>query len=147
MYDRTSSLECVNQAQKQLFTQKSRSIEAIPPTKAALIQHTKRATYQAGYCWAQVMIPAPYLPLPCEWEWKKEEPNGWEANWTTLPEAKAACRELPRCGCKKGCRRQCKCQKAALQCTALCHCGGLCNEIKRTYYFVGFVNDVMEEAV
>ena len=40
----------------QLFTQKGRSIEGIPPTKAALIQHTKRATYQAGYCWGQVMI-------------------------------------------------------------------------------------------
>ena len=38
MYDRTRSLECVNQARKQLFTQKGRSIEAIPPTKAALIQ-------------------------------------------------------------------------------------------------------------
>ena len=38
MYDRTSSLECVNQARKQLFTQKGRPIEAIPPTKAAHIQ-------------------------------------------------------------------------------------------------------------
>ena len=47
------------------------------------------------------MIPAPELPSPSEWGWKKKEPNGWEANWTTLPEATTACRELLRCGCKK----------------------------------------------
>ena len=62
LYDRTSNFECVNQARKQLFTQKDRSIEGIPPTKAALIQRTKRATYQAGYCWGQVMIADPELP-------------------------------------------------------------------------------------
>ena len=128
LYDRTSNLECVNQARKQLFTQKGRSIEGIPPTKAALIQHTKRATYQAGYCWGQVMIAAPVLPSPSDWGWTRKEPNGWEVNWTTLPEATKACRELLRCGCKKGCRRKCKCLKAALQCTALCHCGGICSE-------------------
>ena len=51
LYDRASDLEYVNQAWKQLFTQRGRSIEGIPPTKASLIQLTKRATYQAGYCW------------------------------------------------------------------------------------------------
>ena len=84
-YDRTSNFECVNQAQKQLFTQKGRSIEGIPPSKAALIQHTKRATYQAGYCWGQVMIAAPELPSPSDWGWTRKEPNGWEVCWTTLP--------------------------------------------------------------
>lgn len=49
LYDRTSSLESVNQARKQLFTQKGRTLDEIPPTQAALIQHTKRAAYQAGY--------------------------------------------------------------------------------------------------
>ena len=67
LYDCTSNLECGNQAQMQLFTQKGRSIEGIPPTKAALIQHTKWATYQAGYCWGQVMIAAAELPSPSDW--------------------------------------------------------------------------------
>ena len=96
--------------------------------KAALIQHTKWATYQAGYCWGQVMIAAPELPSPSDWGWTRKEPNGWEVNWTTLPEATKACRELLWCGCKKGCRCKCKCLKAALQCTALCHYGGICSE-------------------
>ena len=128
LYDRTSSLECVNQSRKQLFTQKGRSIEGLPPTKAALIEHTKRAAYQAGHCWSQAMIAAPELPSPSDWGWTRKEPSGWEVCWTTLPEATKACRELLRCGCTKGCKGQCKCLKAALQCTALCRCGGLCSE-------------------
>ena len=128
IYDRTSSLQCINQVRKQLFTQKGRAIEGLPPTKAALIQHTKRAAYQAGYSWAQVMIPDPKIPSPSEWDWKSKESGGWEICWTTLPEATKVCRELLRCGCKKGCKKQCNCLKAALQCTALCHCGGLCTE-------------------
>ena len=49
LYDRSSSQECVNEARKQLFTQKGRTIEGLPPTQAALTHHIKRAAYQAGY--------------------------------------------------------------------------------------------------
>ena len=121
LYDRTSNLDCVNRARMQLCTQKGRSVKGIPPTKAALIQHTKPATYnyQAGYYWGQVMIAAPEL----------SSPSGCEVCGTTLPQATKASRELLRCGCKKGgYRHQCKRLKAALQCTALCHCSGLCSE-------------------
>ena len=126
LYDRTSSQEHVNDARKQLFTQNCRTIDALPPTRAALIQHAKRAAYQAGYCWGQMMIPAPELPSPSEWGWVQRDSGCWDIYWTTLPEATLACRQLLRCSCKKGCRGQCKCLKAALPCTALCYCGGLC---------------------
>ena len=53
-------------------------------------------------------------PSPREWGWKKKPGGGWSINWTTLPEASEACRELLRCGCKNGCRGRCKYQKAAL---------------------------------
>ena len=128
LYDRTSSLEDINQARKHLFAQKGRSIENIPLTKAALVQHIKRAVYQTGYCWAQATTSSPDLPCPSKWGWKRKEPCSWEANWTSLPEATVACRERLRCGCKKGCKKNCKCSKAALQCTALCQCGGQCTE-------------------
>ena len=128
LYDRTSSQMSVNDARMQLFTQKGRTIDGLPPTKAALVQHTMRAAYQAGHCWAQAMVASPELPSPSEWGWNKTTDGEWEVNWTTLPEATQACRELIRCGCKKGCRGRCKCQKAALECTALCSCGGLCGD-------------------
>ena len=128
MYDRTSSQESVNQARKELFTKKGRAIDGLPPMQAALIQHTKRAAYQAGHCWGQVIVAAPELPSPGDWGWKKEDTGGWEVNWTTLLEVAKACHELLRCGCKKGCRGKCKCAKAALQCISLCQCGGLCSQ-------------------
>lgn len=128
LYDRTSSLEDINQARKHHFAQKGRSIENIPQTKAALVQHIKRAVYQAGNCSAQATTSSPDLPCPSEWGWKRKEPCSWETNWTSLPEATVACRELLRCGCKKGCKKNCKCSKAALQCTALCQCVVQCTE-------------------
>ena len=76
LYDRSSNLECVNRARKQLFTQKGRSVKDIPPTKAALIRHTKPAMYQAGFCWGQVMIAAPELPSLSDWGWTRKEPSG-----------------------------------------------------------------------
>ena len=124
MYDRTSDIEEVNEARKYLFTQKSRSLENLPPTLAALEQHIKRVCYQSN-CWNQALNPNPDLPSPADWGWKEEQ-TGWQPVWTTLPEASRSCSELVCCGCKKGCTRRCKCFKAALQCTALCFCSGDC---------------------
>lgn len=124
MYDRMSDTMEVNEARKQLFTQKSRALENIPPTKAALEQHIKRAAYQA-IVWRNALVPDPELPSPSDWGWLKE-PTGWQPLWTTLPEASQTCYELIHCGCKKGCSARCKCKKAALKCTALCSCSGDC---------------------
>ena len=49
LYDRTSDLELVNDARKWLFTQKSRTLDNIPPTQAALRQHIKQHIKQASY--------------------------------------------------------------------------------------------------
>ena len=46
MYDRTTEATEVNYARRQLFTQKSQTLENIPPTQTALKQHTKRTCYQ-----------------------------------------------------------------------------------------------------
>lgn len=51
LYDRTSTASTVNDARKQLFTRKGRQFHALPPTRAALVQHVKRTTYQAGHIW------------------------------------------------------------------------------------------------
>ena len=124
MYDRTSDIVEINEARKQLFTQKSRSLENLPPTLAALEQHIKRASHQSN-CWNLALIPDPDLPSPADWGWKKDQ-TGWQPVWTNLPEASQSCSELIRCGCKKGCTGMCKCFKAALKCTALCFCSGDC---------------------
>ncbi len=112
LYDRTSDLLQVNDARKQLFTQKSRSLENIPPTYAALKEHVKRASYQA-YCWNQALVPNPDIPSPSDWGWEKNYSGCWQPFWTTLSQASNTCYELIHCGCKKGCRGKCKCVKAA----------------------------------
>ena len=48
LYDRSSSLEEVDDCRRSLFTTKGRNIESIPPTKDALIQHSRRALLHGG---------------------------------------------------------------------------------------------------
>ena len=123
LYDRGSQLSSVD-ARQQLFCKRSRSLDRIPPTSAALRQHILRAAYQGGHVWSQVHMALPQLPSPLEWGWKKDEL--WRPVWTTLPQAQQSCYELIHCSCKKACRGLCKCSRSSLQCTALCSCGGNC---------------------
>ena len=118
LIDKTSEATEFNEARKQLFTRKTRAVENMPPTKAALEQHMKRAAFQA-HVWCKSLETDPQLPSPADWGWVKEE-SGWQSLWTTLAEASQGCYELIHCGCKKACTNRCKCKKSALKCTALC---------------------------
>ena len=127
LYDRTSELVSVDACRKNLFARKGRSMESIPPTRDALIQHTKRACFQAVFVWNQCLKVSPPIPHASNWGW--ELSNGqWNPMWMTLPQASKACSELLKCGCKKGCTKNCKCVKALMKCTSLCNCGGECHD-------------------
>lgn len=56
MYDRSSTVTSVDDARLEMFARKQRPYEAIPPTRAALLQHVKRAAYQAGCIWGQTIL-------------------------------------------------------------------------------------------
>ena len=45
LYDHTSDIMNMNDARRQRFTQKSRSLEKLPPSQEALKQHIKRACF------------------------------------------------------------------------------------------------------
>lgn len=125
LYDRTADQTSVNSARQYFFTQKNWQIGNIPPTRDALMQHIKRAAYQA-YVWSQTLVVSPTLPSPSDCGWKLEG-SDWHPVWMTLPEADKCCPELIRCGCKTGCTtRRCKCVRTSLKCTALCSCEGEC---------------------
>ena len=128
VYNKTSCRSHVNEARLDLFTRKARDIHVlnIPPTQGCLIEHVRRAAYQAGYSWSQLLVPLPDLPQPNKWGWTETAEGAWKVMWSKLPEASKVCRELISCGCMKGCRTNCKCKKAALPCTALCKCTGSC---------------------
>ena len=72
LYSRTSTALTVNEARQEIFSKKSRAIENIPPTQAALLQLTKRAVYQAGHVWGSSLIAKPQIPSPQEWGWRRE---------------------------------------------------------------------------
>ena len=78
MYDRSSICTNLNEARKDLFARKGRSIEAIPSTADAFLQHAKRAVYQAAYCWAQCLSPRFDLPSPSQWGWHKQADEKWK---------------------------------------------------------------------
>ena len=49
IYDKTSNLEYVNEARRELFCQKNRTMETIPPTQDAFLQHCRRAAYRLAF--------------------------------------------------------------------------------------------------
>ena len=61
-YDRTSSFTSVSKARQKLFSKRSRQ----PPlTRAALVNHAKRAVFQ----WPPTLLKEPILPCPSQWGW------------------------------------------------------------------------------
>lgn len=67
LYDKTSCIHDVTEARQHLFTKKQRSLESLPPTREALLQHLKRAAYQGAIIWGQCMISNPQIPKPDSW--------------------------------------------------------------------------------
>lgn len=119
LYDRTSHLASINVAREELFCRKNRSVERIPPTQNALLQHVKRAIYQAGI-WTTSTLEQQVVPSPHEFGWSKES-KSWIPVWITIPEVSKACSQLIKCSCKGDCSN-CKCGKANLVCSPLCNC-------------------------
>ena len=127
MYSKTCGSATVDDARCHLFSTGSRSLENIPPTRAALFQHVKRSLIQASFIWKQSTSCHQTIPEFHQWGWEHDEHSlGWLPFWTTLPDASKACALLLHCGCTKGCRRNCKCWRAGVHCTTLCKCEGGC---------------------
>ena len=63
MYDKTSNCIDVNSARKKLFVKKGRQINNISPTSEALLQHFKRAVYQANTSGVRLKIPLQFFRI------------------------------------------------------------------------------------
>lgn len=121
MYDRSSTAVSVDEARLDMFARKQRPYEAIPPTRAALLQHTKRAAYQAGCIWGQATQRKPQEESPADWGWTKVGAQ-WQVYWTANASVAQSCQQLAKCNCKSECCGRCKCLKLGFNCTALCGC-------------------------
>ena len=127
VYDKASTSLSINQTRKELFCLKSVTMEKMPPTRNALLQHTRRAVHQASI-WATSTEAQQEVPSPAEFAWEKVA-SGWVPVWLTVPELSKACQELIKCSCKGNCS-SCKCGKAQLKCSPLCNCK--CNSYSRS---------------
>ena len=119
LYDRTSPLSLVNDAREELFCKRNRSVDRLPPTQDALLQHTRRSLYQAGI-WTTSTQGQQVVPSPEEFSWTKSS-STWIPVWITIPEVSKGCRELIKCHCKGDCSN-CTCAKANIACSPLCNC-------------------------
>ena len=90
LYNRTSLQTTVIEARQELFSKGNQTLENIPPTQVAFLQHTRRAVHQAGHIWGNALVLKPSLPSPSDWGWDKDE-NRWKPVWTLLPQAQQIC--------------------------------------------------------
>ena len=123
LYSVSCTLTDVNKAHQQIFAQSSRTFEYLPPTKAALEEHIKRTTLQAGYVWGQSIIATQVLPSPSLWGWVQSETR-WVPFWTALPRAANTKNVLISCGCNTSCTGRCSFYEKDIVCTARCRYSG-----------------------
>lgn len=121
LYDKSSPTSNINDARLDLFARKQRSYDSIPPTRGALVEHIKRATYMAGCIWGQSVSCNMSIVSPGGFGWIKKG-DTWQIVWTKVAPIAESCQQLTKCGCKSECRGRCKCFKLSLPCTALCSC-------------------------
>ena len=57
-------------------------LRKLPPSREALLQHTKRACYQAGYLWQECESDLDH-PDPKLWGWTFNEDHGLIPCWLT----------------------------------------------------------------
>ena len=74
MYDKTSTRVSVNEARRDIFAKKGRSLENMPQSQDALLQHIKRSIYQCSL-WETCSEAFRAIPEPTDWGWKLEDIN------------------------------------------------------------------------
>ncbi|KAL8593397.1 hypothetical protein ACOMHN_067072 [Nucella lapillus] len=71
MYSKSCGLGRVNEARFRLFTSGKKTLEALPPTQAALYQHIRRAVLQNIF-WTQATSVHQDIPDFHDWGWHKD---------------------------------------------------------------------------
>ena len=92
VYDKTSTSLSINQTRRELFCLKNVTMERMPPTQNALLQHMKRAVYQASI-WVTSTEVREMIPSPSEYGWEQVD-NVWSPLWLTVSELSKGCQDL-----------------------------------------------------
>lgn len=104
-----------------MFCQKKQKNEMLPPTSDCLLQHLKRANYQA-FVWRHALEAMQDLESPEGHGWVRDSELLVPLNMTKAP-APESLLELTTCKCKtSSCLRNCSCNNTGLACTEGCYC-------------------------
>lgn len=92
-------------------------LSKLPPTSAALKQHSYRVFHQIQSWLGKNMQPT-------QWGWKKMG-NILSPVFTTEAPAPISILKVISCNCKKGCGKRCGCVRVGLRCSTMCsNCHG-----------------------
>ncbi len=126
VYDQLTT-RVVNECRYQLFcARKGEVVSAqLPPCRDCLVQHSKRANYQAAI-WKRCLHGDPKVPNPEKYGWVQND-GSLEIHWMTGSPAPSAVLELMSCSCTRSCHENiCPCMVHGLKCTQMCkakNCG------------------------
>ena len=114
LYSKKSSTEFVDEARMESFCTDNITMENIPPTADALLQHEKQQPIKL-LLWISSQDFQQKQPKPESWGWTWDEcSKKWQPVWINQPIASNSCLELIKCACEseQGCGARCSCKKA-----------------------------------
>ena len=112
----------VNDLRWFLYSNRAAEGESLPPTTGSLTLHIQRAHYIA-MIWRKTGESHPCLPSPVNFGWEFDMSTHHYAPVRCLnPPAPTSVMNLVKCGCKRGCKGKCSCQKNNIPCTEVCNC-------------------------
>ena len=121
----------VNESRYRLFCRSSGAEETLPPNKSALLQHAKRACYQAAI-YKRALISKMNCPSPVGYGWNINSDLQLQINWFSGTTT-ADLLKIVTCKCKTGCKtKRCVCKSHSLLCTELCQCA-TCENVEETH--------------
>ena len=106
----------------EMFCKAQAEAQNLPPTRAALLEHTKRAQFQARI-WKTADVPNPSIGTPNDYGWVTSA-DGYMPKVTSLDPAPKAVLSLINCACTKSqcSTNRCSCKRNNMLCTELCRC-------------------------
>ena len=102
------------------------NLRLLPPSKVGLIEHAKRAAYEAGWVVYQCEENLE-LPDPQEWGWQRSENGQFAPQWQKIVDPIDPIKVVTvTCMCVKAKCTNCACSKQVLDCLPFCKCQRTC---------------------
>jgi hypothetical protein len=119
-----NDMEAVNDVRDQIFKMRFKLDASLPPNRDALVNHAKRANYQAAIHQRSLQQTVG-APSPIGFGWRKDQYDHIVPLWNTMPWAPHSLLKHFTCSCKKTkCmgNSKCSCKEHGLPCTEVCKC-------------------------